>query len=82
MAQNAGSGQPAAQDTDEFERVDLDVLPVGTRTELPPAGPVRTIAIKRDAYVSAYADVVRRARQAPGFLDVAISADPRASARR
>ena len=31
---------------------------------------------KRDAYVSAHVDLVRRARQAPGCLDVAITADP------
>jgi len=33
-------------------------------------------AVERDAYVSAHADLVRRARQAPGCLDVAITADP------
>jgi quinol monooxygenase YgiN len=33
-------------------------------------------AAQRDAYVSAHADLVRRARQAPGCLDVAITADP------
>ena len=30
---------------------------------------------KRDDYVAAHADLVRRARQAPGCLDVAITAD-------
>ena len=33
-------------------------------------------AAERDAYVSAHAELVRRARQAPGCLDVAITADP------
>ena len=31
---------------------------------------------ERDAYVAAHADLVRRARQAPGCLDLAIAADP------
>jgi len=30
----------------------------------------------RDAFVASYADLVRRARKAPGCLDVAVSADP------
>jgi quinol monooxygenase YgiN len=31
---------------------------------------------ERDAYVRAHADLVRRARRAPGCLDAAITADP------
>lgn len=30
---------------------------------------------RRDEYVAAFADLVRRARQAPGCLDVAVTAD-------
>jgi quinol monooxygenase YgiN len=33
-------------------------------------------ATDRDRYVHAHQDLVRRARQAPGCLDVAITADP------
>jgi quinol monooxygenase YgiN len=31
---------------------------------------------KRDAYVASFADMVQRARSAPGCLDLAITADP------
>ena len=31
---------------------------------------------ERDAYVAAHVDLVQRARQAPGCLDLAITADP------
>lgn len=40
------------------------------------AGHVTVDAAERDAYVAAHRDLVRRARQAPGCLDVAITADP------
>lgn len=40
------------------------------------AGHVAVAADKRDTYVAAHADLVRRAREAPGCLDFAISADP------
>ena len=33
-------------------------------------------AADRDRYVTAHQDLVRRARQAPGSLDLAITADP------
>jgi quinol monooxygenase YgiN len=33
-------------------------------------------AADRDAYVDAHAELVRHAREAPGCLDVAITADP------
>ena len=36
----------------------------------------------RDAFVSAHQDLVRRARQAPGCLDPAISADPARNVER
>jgi quinol monooxygenase YgiN len=31
---------------------------------------------RRDEYVSAFTDLIRRAREAPGCLDVAVVADP------
>jgi quinol monooxygenase YgiN len=31
---------------------------------------------RRDEYVASFTDLVRRARQAPGCLDVAVTADP------
>ncbi len=40
------------------------------------AGSVRVDAGDRDAFVAAHLDLVRRARQAPGCLDAAITADP------
>jgi quinol monooxygenase YgiN len=40
------------------------------------AGSVRIDPADRDAFVAAHLDLVRRARQAPGCLDVAITADP------
>lgn len=40
------------------------------------AGHLTVDADRRDDYVAAFADLVRRARQAPGCLDVAITADP------
>lgn len=40
------------------------------------AGFITVDAEKRDAYVQAHRDLVERARQAPGCLDVAITADP------
>jgi quinol monooxygenase YgiN len=40
------------------------------------AGHYHVEAEQRDAYVAAFADLVRRARAAPGCLDVAITADP------
>lgn len=40
------------------------------------AGHVDVDVDERDAYVAAHLDLVRRARQAPGCLDVAITADP------
>ena len=38
-------------------------------------GHYRVDAVERDAYIAAFADLQRRARQAPGCLDVAITAD-------
>ena len=40
------------------------------------AGHATVDAADRDRYVDAHQDLVRRARQAPGCLDVAITADP------
>ena len=40
------------------------------------AGHAAVDASARDQYVAAHEDLVRRARQGPGCLDVAISADP------
>lgn len=40
------------------------------------AGHVIVNSADRDRYVEAHVDLVRRARNAPGCLDVAISADP------
>ncbi|SDT08826.1 putative quinol monooxygenase [Microlunatus soli] len=40
------------------------------------AGHARVAAERRDDYVAAHVDLVRRAREAPGCLDVAITADP------
>lgn len=40
------------------------------------AGHVTVDDDERDAYVEAHRDLVERARQAPGCLDVAITADP------
>jgi quinol monooxygenase YgiN len=40
------------------------------------AGHVTVDVDKRDAFVEAHRDLVERARQAPGCLDVAITADP------
>jgi quinol monooxygenase YgiN len=40
------------------------------------AGHVTVGEDERDAYVEAHRDLVQRARQAPGCLDVAITADP------
>lgn len=40
------------------------------------AGHVRVDEERRDAYVAAHRGLVERARQAPGCLDVAITADP------
>jgi quinol monooxygenase YgiN len=40
------------------------------------AGHVKVDADKRDAWVAAHHDLIKRARQAPGCLDVAITADP------
>ena len=45
------------------------------------AGHAEVDATDRDRYVHAHQDLVRRARQAPGCLDVAISADPLTPAR-
>ena len=39
------------------------------------AGHFTIDAGRRDEYVSAFSDLVRRARQAPGCLDVAVTAD-------
>jgi quinol monooxygenase YgiN len=39
------------------------------------AGHERVEAGRRDDYVAAHADLIRRARQAPGCLDCAITAD-------
>jgi quinol monooxygenase YgiN len=40
------------------------------------AGHVKVDADERDAWVAAHHDLIKRARQAPGCLDVAITADP------
>jgi quinol monooxygenase YgiN len=40
------------------------------------AGYVTVDPAQRDAFVTAHQDLLRRARRAPGCLDVAISADP------
>jgi quinol monooxygenase YgiN len=40
------------------------------------AGYITVDEDRRDAYVEAHRDLVTRARQAPGCLDVAITADP------
>ncbi|ADB29705.1 Antibiotic biosynthesis monooxygenase [Kribbella flavida DSM 17836] len=40
------------------------------------AGHVQVDPVRRDEFVAAHTDLVRRARQAPGCLDVAITADP------
>ncbi|GGP37045.1 putative quinol monooxygenase [Saccharothrix coeruleofusca] len=40
------------------------------------AGHVEVDADRRDAFVAAHHDLVRRARRAPGCLDLAITADP------
>ncbi|RSM71603.1 antibiotic biosynthesis monooxygenase [Kibdelosporangium aridum] len=40
------------------------------------AGYVTVDPAERDTFVEAHHDLLRRARQAPGCLDVAISADP------
>lgn len=40
------------------------------------AGHVTVDHDQRDAYIEAHRDLVRRARQAPGCLDLAITADP------
>jgi quinol monooxygenase YgiN len=40
------------------------------------AGHVQVDPERRDEYVAAHAELVRRARSAPGCLDVAITADP------
>lgn len=40
------------------------------------AGYLTTDPNERDAYVEAHRDLLRRAREAPGCLDAAISADP------
>jgi quinol monooxygenase YgiN len=40
------------------------------------AGYLEVAADKRDAFVAAFRDLVNRARQAPGCLDLAITADP------
>ena len=45
------------------------------------AGYVEVDPNRRDEYVAAFADLVARARQAPGCLDVAITADPLEPAR-
>jgi quinol monooxygenase YgiN len=45
------------------------------------AGHAEVDAADRDRYVHAHRDLVRRARQAPGCLDVAITADPLDPAR-
>ena len=39
------------------------------------AGHFTVDADRRDEYLSAFADLVRRARRAPGCLDVAVTAD-------
>ncbi|WP_066951086.1 putative quinol monooxygenase [Microtetraspora fusca] len=45
------------------------------------AGYLEVDADQRDAFVAAHHDLVRRARQAPGCLDLAITADPLDPAR-
>jgi quinol monooxygenase YgiN len=40
------------------------------------AGYVTVDEEERDAFVKAHRDLITRARQAPGCLDVAITADP------
>jgi quinol monooxygenase YgiN len=40
------------------------------------AGNIEVPSEQRDAFVTAHQDLIERARQAPGCLDVAISADP------
>ncbi|WP_280268755.1 putative quinol monooxygenase [Nocardia wallacei] len=40
------------------------------------AGHVTVDADRRDEFVAAHQDLVRRAREAPGCLDLAITADP------
>ena len=40
------------------------------------AGHVTVPADRTEEYVSAHRDLIRRAREAPGCLDVAITADP------
>ena len=40
------------------------------------AGQVRVAEVDRDAYVTAFCDLVERGRKAAGCLDVVISADP------
>jgi quinol monooxygenase YgiN len=45
------------------------------------AGHYTVDAADRDRYVTAHLNLVRRARQAPGCLDLAISADPLDPAR-
>jgi quinol monooxygenase YgiN len=45
------------------------------------AGHSTVDAADRDRYVTTHQDLVRRARQAPGCLDVAITADPLDPAR-
>lgn len=40
------------------------------------AGHITVDSDKRDSYVEAHRDLVTRAREAPGCLDVAITADP------
>lgn len=39
------------------------------------AGHVTVDPDRRDEYLAAFVDLVRRARQAPGCLDVAVTAD-------
>lgn len=45
------------------------------------AGYVEVDPERRDAYVAAHLDLVRRGRQAPGCLDFAITADPVSASR-
>ena len=45
------------------------------------AGYVEVDPDRRDAFVAAHQDLVRRARQAPGCLDLAITVDPLDPAR-
>jgi quinol monooxygenase YgiN len=40
------------------------------------AGSIEVPKEQRDTFVTAHQDLVKRARQAPGCLDVAITADP------